>query len=1337
MSASYRLGVDVGGTFTDLFLLCEQSGESWRMKVPSTPEDLSLGIIQGKDQILSTIPNGSEVILHVVNHGTTVATNAILEQKGAKVALIVTEGYKDILQTRRSQVPGGLASWIIWPKPEPLAPLELTIEAPGRLASDGTEIRKFDEAEFRKRLEAIVKQRPDAITVSLLNSFASQIHEHKAKQVICEVFPNTPVSLSSDILPELMEYERTVTTVVNSYVEPRVSLYLDNLLASLEGKARHLRILRSDGGLSSFRLARQFPVSWVLSGPAGGVTGAVSIVARETNHKNLITVDMGGTSTDIALVENGSPRLRRETQIGDLIVKSPSIDVRTVGAGGGSLAQVPEVTKALRVGPESAGAVPGPACYGKGSTMATVTDANAVLGYLPKHLLGGSFVLDIDAAKKAVQNVADALGVSLYEAAEGIIRLSNETVYGALRLVSVEQGYDPKEFSLVAFGGAGPLHANSLGKLIGAFPVIIPPSPGVLCALGDATTVLRHEIGRTFVRILRDTKVPEIVTACDELLQQIIKIMVEEQGVPMENQKHLFQADLRYKGQATNIPVDFSLNALESDGPSYLQEAFETEHEKLFTYRLSADVELVNLRVIAEEKKVTLTIKKLENAESTTPPSSLMVYRTTLVFEGQEFKDCPVWDRLGLRCGHIIEGPCTVTEVDSNTLILPGYVAKIDSVGNIEIWQVEEQLQPSPLTSKGSFSTVEVDIFENALRNARNEMDTLMTRTTMSPAIREQQDEFNVIAEPSGKMIVGQFGSFIPGFLQVWKGSIEPGDIFLTNDPYSVDGAVSHHNDWLILIPIFIERKLIAWTANFGHMTDVGGSVPGSLPCAADSIFEEGVQIPVTKIASRGAWNADLMEVIYRNVRLPEWNRSDVRALVAACEIAGKRMTELYTRFGDGSFFAIIDELLRRNKRAVGSILASAIPDEPAYFEDYIDDDGQGVGPWKIACTMSKRGEKLHFDFSKTDPQSPSSINFYLNINMFKMFVGIYLLVVYDSSVVANDGFHDLIDVDIPEGCLLRPIRPAALSCRTHMLARLMDLLSGLLGQRAPEFMTAAGFSDSPHFMYSGYRDNGEWYQLYWIGFGGIPARPIGDGPDGHCLWPAMKAIPNEFLEMYYPLSIEVFDTVADSGGPGRYRGGNAQRIFWRFLEEGQMSIHDDRWLSKPWGVLGGEPGARSTKVLVRYSESENDPPREVLGSKQDHIKVCSGDVLEWITWGGGGWGDPLEREPETVALEVARKLVSFEGAKRYGVVVSPDLSVDEDGTKLLRKKMKEEQSSRSTIEICNRGGTWEELKANCWKETGLRPPKWPSEVQLRGPMTKTPYFRAWQKAQIKGASKG
>ena len=443
-----------------------------------------------------------------------------------------------------------------------------------------------------------------------------------------------------------------------------------------------------------------------------------------------------------------------------------------------------------------------------------------------------------------------------------------------------------------------------------------------------------------------------------------------------------YEADLRYTGQAINVPVKVDFKELSSSGLAIICENFEAEHEKLFTFRLSSEVELVNLRIVAEELKANLPRKIQDPAELLQPSTSAQVSTTKLFFEGQRFDKAPIWERSALKNGNSISGPCIVTEMDSNTLILPGYKADVDANENILIWPLDEKLQPVS-DHKEELDTVTVDIFESALRNARYEMDSLMTRTAMSPAIREQQDEFNMIAEPSGRMIVGQFGSFIPQFLENWKGSIEPGDIFITNDPYSVSGAVSHHNDWLILIPVFVETKTIAWTANFGHMTDVGGAVPGSLPCAASSVFEEGIQIPLTKIASQGVWNEDVLRVVYRNVRKPEWNKGDVRALVASCELAGQRMIELYNRLGDKIYFDTINELLERNRKAVTSIIRTTMPDRPVYFEDWIDDDGQGIGPWKIACTMLKKNDRLSFDFSGTDIQSPSSINMLLSINMY------------------------------------------------------------------------------------------------------------------------------------------------------------------------------------------------------------------------------------------------------------------------------------------------------------------------------------------------------------------
>ena len=538
---------------------------------------------------------------------------------------------------------------------------------------------------------------------------------------------------------------------------------------------------------------------------------------------------------------------------------------------------------------------------------------------------------------------------------------------------------------------------------------------------------------------------------------------------------------------------------------------------------------------------------------------------------------------------------------------------------------------------KTKVDPVTLDIIENALRNARFEMDAVLFRTAMSPGIREQHDEFPMIANPEGKMVVGQFGSFILGFLKNYGGSIEEGDVILTNDPYECDGAVSHLPDWLVLSPVFRKGRVIAWVAMFGHMTDVGGGAPGSLPTDAQQIYEEGIQIPPVKIYKQGELQKDILELILHNCRLPQWNRSDFNAIIAACNLASKRCNEIAERFGDDVFVAAMRDMLERNKRAMSAIIKMVVPekDKKQYFEDYVCDDGIGMGPYKLACSLWREGDKAIFDFEGTDPQSLGSINFLLNEEMFKMFFGAITINLFDPQILFNDGFYDLVDVRVPEGSILKPRKPAALSCRTHALGRIFDMMSGVLGQGSPETLLAAGFSDSPHFMYSGHDKNGKWFQLYQIGFGGIPGRPVGDGPDGHSLWPSFTNVPNEFLESYFPLRIETYETIPDSGGPGLHRGGNGISVGYRFLEPGQISIHDDRWLTYPWGVNGGLPGGRSTKKLVRHDGSE-----ELLPSKCDRVKVDEGDILYFNTWGGGGWGDPFARDAQLVARDYNRGLV-------------------------------------------------------------------------------------------------
>ena len=678
---SYRLGVDVGGTFTDLLLIDEGSGETYRAKVPSTPEDSSIAVLGGIEKVCDSADVDPGEITHVM-HGTTVATNTILEGKGARVGLVTSEGHRQVLQIARSFVPGILAGWIIWPKPEPLAPLEATIEAKERRDARGGLVRALEEDDLRKKLKSLKERGIQALTVSLMNAYANGETEVRIREIAEEIMPDIPVSISSEVLPEMYEYERAITTVANSYVAPVVRDYLANLDNEMKKREvnAHLHILRSDGGLSSVEASRNSPVNVLMSGPAGGVAGALWI-AKQAGFEDLLTLDMGGTSTDVALIQNGIPRKRRETTVGDITVRASSLDVRTVGAGGGSIAHVPELTKALRVGPESAGANPGPAAYGRGGDRPSVTDANVVLGYLPPELIGGEMKLDVAAAQAAVQTIADALSLDLNTAAAGIIDIVNENIFGALRLVSVQQGFDPRDFGLIAFGGAGPLHANALGKLMGSWPVIIPPSPGVLCAYGDATTRVTDEASRSVVRQFSEISQADVNKILSEL-EDRAHTELDAEGVSRDEQSVEFEVDLRYHGQGLQLPVNFTAEEFEKGGLDLLRTKFDEIHTQLFTFALDAEHEIVTLRAIVQGKETFVAAGTLP--EGGEDPSGAVV-ATAQVYMNNRDQEAKIYDRSKLKSGNRIVGPAIVTEMDSTTLILSDHAGEVDKFGTIII----------------------------------------------------------------------------------------------------------------------------------------------------------------------------------------------------------------------------------------------------------------------------------------------------------------------------------------------------------------------------------------------------------------------------------------------------------------------------------------------------------------------------------------------------------------------------------------------------------------------------------------------------------------------------
>ncbi len=576
--------------------------------------------------------------------------------------------------------------------------------------------------------------------------------------------------------------------------------------------------------------------------------------------------------------------------------------------------------------------------------------------------------------------------------------------------------------------------------------------------------------------------------------------------------------------------------------------------------------------------------------------------------------------------------------------------------------------------------TVTLDLIENALRNARHEMDAVLFRSAMSPVIREQHDEFPMITDPRGRMIVGQFGSYVAQMLREKKFDLSPGDVILQSDPYQCGGAISHINDWLVLVPVFHQDTLVGFSSMFGHMMDVGGPVAGSMPTAATTIYGEGIRIPPIKIFEKGKVNQAALDLILNNTRTPQMNYSDLMAIVAGSRAGEKRVVEICDRFGQETYFQACEALLDRTREAMKQLITQNLPMEPQSFEDYVDDDGCGNGPFKMKLTLWREGDHAFFDWTGTSDQAPGPINFYLHEGMFKMFIGVYMIMVFDPQILFNDGFYDLIHVTMPKGSVLQPDFPAALGCRTHALARQFDVLGGALSHKAPELATAAGYGSSPHFLYSGIDRTDTPFQLMEILYGGIPGRPLGDGLDGHSWWPLFENIPTEYLESYYPLVVESYASICDSGGAGKHRGGNGIEKIYHILEPGEVSIHDDRHQSQPWGILGGQPGACSEKWII-----QKDSGRKALPSKVDNVQVYPGDRIIFRTAGAGGWGDPLEREVNAVRNDVARHLVGIDNARQaYGVIINEQtLEAEIRQSEELRQRMR---NNRSPLEVFDFG---------------------------------------------------
>lgn len=682
-----RLGVDVGGTFTDLLLHDEKTQRTYEAKTPSTPEDQSIGVAAGVKLICEKAgisPSDVELILH----GTTVATNAVLEGKGARVGLLVTEGFEYTLHLAKAWTPGPLFGWINMEKPDPLASLADTRGIPERMNARGEVVRELDIEKATAMIDDLCGSGIEALTISLMHSYANAEHERALGAIVAQRYPDIPVSLSSDILPEFREYDRAITTVMNDYVRPIMKRYLSRIEDRLdkEGVSARLHIVRSDGGLMSAAAASERPVHTVLSGPAGGVTSTV-MLSRRSGISKLLAFDMGGTSTDVSVIIDGEATISRSTEVGMFPAKVPTLDVRSVGAGGGSIADVSELTGSLRVGPRSAGANPGPVSYGRGGTEPAVSDANVVLGYLPPVLLGGDMSLDVEGARKAVAGIGETLGLTPEDAAKGIIDIANEVMLGALRVITVQRGLDPREFGIVAFGGAGPLHANAIAELLGCYPVMVPPNPGVLSALGFLEADFKNEFVQTYIRSTVGLD-PDAVWSRFAELEAKAKTWLKEQEVTAADASIQYTLDLRYEQQGFEVSVDVSEELVrQKGGLEPILADYHALHERLYGVQFTVPVELVALRVVARGS--TAPVNEAAPTSAGSDVKAAIMETRPAYFDGA-WHDTPHYDRSKLGVGSRVEGPAIIRQYDTTTVLLPAHYAEIDEHGNVLIWPISK-----------------------------------------------------------------------------------------------------------------------------------------------------------------------------------------------------------------------------------------------------------------------------------------------------------------------------------------------------------------------------------------------------------------------------------------------------------------------------------------------------------------------------------------------------------------------------------------------------------------------------------------------------------------------
>ena len=1226
----YRIGIDVGGTFTDFVAVRE--GEAPRyFKAPSTPREPAEALVSGLRQVADGYGVSVDGLLDatdVLIHGSTVATNALVERKGAKVGLITTEGFRDLLEMRE-----GLKEdrYNLQMSPvEPLVPRHLRLAVPERVRSNGRVEVELDQTAVSGAVDHCREEGIESLAVCFLFSFVDPRHERQVAEAVREAFPDMYVSLSHEVLPQIKEFDRVSTTVVNSYVGPVFSRYLLDLQDRLGALSpgQDILIMQSNGGVAPVDESSRLAVRAILSGPAGGTSGTAHY-GQLLGESRIIGFDMGGTSTDISIVENGAPHLTTEKFEAGWKIAVPMIDIQTLGAGGGSIARV-DAGGILRVGPDSAGADPGPACYGKGGGQPTVTDANLVLGYLdPGNFLGGRAPLQRDLAKRVVaDNVGGPLGLSAADAALGIHRVVSTSIAEGVRLMSVQRGVDPREFAVLGFGGAAGLHASSVARQLGIRRVYLPSAGPVLSAHGMLSTDLQYDFSRSYPASLAGVDLQAVRSIIDELESEG-RERLHARAVSDEDIRVAMTADMRYLDQIyeVNVPVP---DVSQDDDKLLSQWAanFHGRYEELYSYRqVDQEIRLVTLRV-----SVFGRLPRLDPPRSTGAASVDGGLKGTRRVYAGEWLEVPVYASEALPSDAEIQGPAVLEADYAAILVQPGDVARVDRYGGIEL-EVAETTAGDESMGRGEPDPITLAVVERRLESIAMEMMEVMLRTAMSQILNSSRDFSTAILDADCQLIAQGEGcpvhiSALPmaveAVRQYFGEDINEGDLFALNDPYF---GGSHLPDITVIRPIFHEGRLLFYGVNRAHHSDVGGATHGGYNPTASEIYHEGLRIPPVRIYDRGSPRQDLLRMLSANVRHPENFLGDLNAQIGSVDTAARRIRGLLDSYGRELLTSSVNAILASTERRVREFI-SGWPDGVYRGESLVDDDGFDSEMIPIRATITIAGDRMTVDLSESSPQVTGFINSaYANT---RSVVHAAIMYMVPADVPKNEGSMRPVRVVAPEGLIVNARSPAPVCMSTnHCAEEIIEAVFKALAEAVPEAVSC-GYSRRLRFAITGDdpRTGRSFIWHFFLGRGGGGATRGFDG------WPnigeinvvgGIRAPSVEVTEERFPLFVKRHEMRPGSAGDGRWRGGLGAicEMVYEGAGEARLNTAGDGVVVPPFGLFGGRPGEPH-----RYSLISNGTER-VLRSKEVGVIVKPSDTILCLSSGGGGYGDPNDRSPE------------------------------------------------------------------------------------------------------------